>query len=363
MLTIRRALLADLGDCIRTTGRHGLRQRSGFAMTTTHATTLSPAAALLWAYRFAEDGTHEAVPSAEVDAALATSGGWFWIHAGLADTRCRVWLEQNAPASPLTREILLGPDEHLRLGVTPDAVAGVLPDLQRELAQASMEFARFRFVMTERMLITARRHPLHSVELARRSVEGGVRFLTAASLLDCIIDHFADALGRLAVRLGDELEVVEDRVLRDDLSDERRRVGRARLQIVRVHRQLARMKVLFHRIEPRVAASHAALSAPLSDLIQKLDALEHDFGSLQERSRYLQDEVATKMTAITNRRLFTLSILTACLMPPTLVTGFFGMNTKDLPFQQIDAGTWYALGLCVLAAGVAYWALRRLRAL
>ncbi len=39
------------------------------------------------------------------------------------------------------------------------------------------------------------------------------------------------------------------------------------------------------------------------------------------------------------------------------------MNTKDLPFQQIDAGTWYALGLCVLAAAVAYGALRRLRAL
>src|SRR5262249_41053410 len=119
----------------------------------------------------------------------------------------------------------------------------------------------------------------------------------------------------------------------------------------------------FRRIEPRVAANHPALSAPLSDLIQKLDALEHDFGSLQDRSRFLQDEVATKMTAITNRRLFTLSILTACLLPPTLVTGFFGMNTKPLPFQQIGGGTWYALGLCVLAAALAYWALRRLQAL
>jgi len=112
---------------------------------------------------------------------------------------------------------------------------------------------------------------------------------------------------------------------------------------VRVHRQLAQIKVLFHRIEPRVAATHPALSAPLGDLVQKLDALENDFGSLKERSRYLQDELATKMAAITNRRLFTLSILTACLLPPTLVTGFFGMNTKDLPFQSIDGGTWYAL--------------------
>ena len=61
-----------------------------------------------------------------------------------------------------------------------------------------------------------------------------------------------------------------------------------------------------------------------------------------ERARLLLDELDAKMIAITNRRLFTLSILTACLLPPTLVTGFFGMNTKDMPFQNSDGGTWMA---------------------
>jgi zinc transporter len=68
------------------------------------------------------------------------------------------------------------------------------------------------------------------------------------------------------------------------------------------------------------------------------------------------------MTAVTNRRLFTLSILTACLLPPTLVTGFFGMNTKDLPFQESHGGTWMALLVAAAAGGACYWALRRMRA-
>jgi zinc transporter len=83
---------------------------------------------------------------------------------------------------------------------------------------------------------------------------------------------------------------------------------------------------------------------------------------LHERARLLLDEFDAKMMAVTNRRLFTLSILTACLLPPTLVTGFFGMNTKDMPFQNTEGGTWMA-ALVALAAGLAcYWALRRLRA-
>ena len=64
-----------------------------------------------------------------------------------------------------------------------------------------------------------------------------------------------------------------------------------------------------------------------------------------------------------DRRLFTLSVLTACLLPPTLVTGFFGMNTKDLPFQNTDGGTWYALLAAAIACVFAIWVLKRLRAL
>ncbi len=65
---------------------------------------------------------------------------------------------------------------------------------------------------------------------------------------------------------------------------------------------------------------------------------------------------------LTNRRLLTLSLLTAAILPPTLVTGFFGMNTKDLPFQDIPGGTWYAFAIAAAAGALTYWALQRLRA-
>ena len=136
-----------------------------------------------------------------------------------------------------------------------------------------------------------------------------------------------------------------------------------RLQAVRVHRQLAQLRGMFHRLEPRVAARTSRRWRRRSRaLAQKLDAIDHEVGSLHERARLLLDEMAAKMTEITNRRLFTLSILTACLLPPTLVTGFFGMNTKDLPFQNTDGGTWWALGVAVVASAASYWALRRMRA-
>lgn len=150
--------------------------------------------------------------------------------------------------------------------------------------------------------------------------------------------------------------------MHEEPSDERHRIGRIRLQSIRVHRQLSQLKGLFQRVEPRITADDAAVGEAIRMHAQKLDAIDHEMTALHERARLLLDEMAARMTDVANRRLFTLSILTACLLPPTLVTGFFGMNTADLPFQHTHGGTWLALLVALAAAGLSYWALRRMRA-
>jgi hypothetical protein len=50
------------------------------------------------------------------------------------------------------------------------------------------------------------------------------------------------------------------------------------------------------------------------------------------------------------------------LLPPAFVTGYFGMNTKGLPFGGSDYGTAYATIFCLLAAGVVCLLIRRYRA-
>lgn len=61
-----------------------------------------------------------------------------------------------------------------------------------------------------------------------------------------------------------------------------------------------------------------------------------------------------------NKSLRLLSILTALLLPPTLVTGIFGMNTKGLPLTDVDAGFLWASGLIVVSSALAYFIMKRL---
>jgi zinc transporter len=318
---------------------------------------------IISAYRFAGDGAAEKLDIANLDAELADPRGWLWLHFNLSNRRCHSWLASHAPVSGIARETLLDPDEHIRLDIFGDEIAGVLPDLHQEFIHEGDDLVRVHFAISQRLMITARRKPLRAIELTRRAIDMGRKFPTPLSLFDAIADEFADVIGRYSAGLGDELDIVENHVLHDEVDDERMRLGRVRLQAIRTRRQLSQIRALFHRVEMREDVESEALLTAMRKLAQKFDALDYEFSAIYERARLLQDEIAGRMTAITNRRLFTLSVLTACLLPSTLVTGFFGMNTKDMPFQTGDGGTWYALLLVIAAGGLTWWLLRRTKAL
>lgn len=322
----------------------------------------APAAGIIAAYHFNTEGVAKLIAPEDVDSAIATHDGWFWIHLARADNRCRSWVENHAPLSEIVREILLGDEEHQRLEVYGREIVGVIPDLQLEFDHPTEELSRLRFGMTDRLLVTMRRVPLRSIENVRHEITAGTLFTAPIELLDSIVDHFADVIGQLSERIGNDLDIVEERMWHGARGDETQRIARARNQSVRIHRQLSQMRGLFHRLEHRVAGPLPELSAPVQSLAQKIDAFDHAVADIHDRARLLQEEMAGRMAELTNRRLLTLSLLTAAILPPTLVTGFFGMNTKDLPFLETPGGTWYAFAIAAAAGAFTYWALQRLRA-
>jgi Mg2+ and Co2+ transporter CorA len=113
--------------------------------------------------------------------------------------------------------------------------------------------------------------------------------------------------------------------------------------------------------QPRADSTLEVYRALAGRVRQRIAALHADVHLLAERARILQDEMSAQLATATNRNLFVLTIVTTVLLPPAFVTGFFGMNTKGLPFGESDYGTLYAAILCAVAAGLVYLLIRRYR--
>ena len=79
---------------------------------------------IISAYRFASDGSATKVDVTNLDAELADPHGWLWLHFNLANRRCHDWLARSASLSDVARETLLDADEHIRLDIFDEEIAG-----------------------------------------------------------------------------------------------------------------------------------------------------------------------------------------------------------------------------------------------
>jgi zinc transporter len=314
---------------------------------------------LVWAFRLHHDGNAEPLP---VNAPIEIGHeGRLWLHFNLADARTRPFLASlQIPAA--ARELLLSRDSFQQLHIVDHCVYGVFSDLVRDIDSPTEETGFLRFAMTERLLISGRHRALCAVDATRRVLESGHRVDTVAALLEKIVDEVADTMERMIDKIATDIDGIEERVLLGDTkSDMRTGLSRIRRTCVRLHRQLSGLRMLFHRLEQKNTAELSpALRLHASRLAQRLDDLDHDVVELRERSRLLEEELRFKLEEEGNRHLHALSIVTMLLLPPTLVTGMFGMNTKGLPLTDVESGFLWAFGLMLASSGLAYLIMRRL---
>ncbi|WP_298961704.1 transporter [uncultured Methylobacterium sp.] len=317
---------------------------------------------LLWAMRFDGAGTGRLLGRDEDVPALGSFGdGFLWLHLNLVDARIEALIEEGRFGPRRLALSAFSPDRHQRIAVEGAHVGGVVADLVRNGDGPGTDAAgRLHFVMGPRFLVSGRRQPVASPEVARAAAAQGECIAAPILLLETLVEHVVGAMTAAGARLSDELDAIEDHILEERVRGDRRRLGPIRRDAVRLHRQLLGLRAVFRRLEED-GATHGlppAETATAARIAQRLDALDRDMVVLADRSRLMQEELSSRLAEQSNRQLYTLSVLTALFLPPTLVTGVFGMNTKGLPLSESDGGSWLALVVALTSALAAFLVIR-----
>ncbi|MFS8115792.1 transporter [Rhizobium jaguaris] len=333
-------------------------------MNTITSTSMIPG--LVWAYRLRPGADKPERLSDDTDRArLFADEGFLWLHLNLVDARVPAFLEDAPGLNEAARMALTTHETHATITVDEQMLFGTLVDFQREFDQDTRDIGWLHFVLTDRMLITTRLQPLRSVERARMQIEkNAAKFSHPLDIFELLVVEFQRTLISLVIEMTEELNLIEDFVYENAPRDERRRLAPVRRTIVRLHRHLRTVLTLMRRA---AASDDEEMPLGFEDvagrLTARLEAVDHDVYALQERARLLHEEIDSKLSSEINRHLYLLSIMTAFLLPPTLVTGFFGMNTSNLPFSGGSGGTGYAVSLIIVSMLLAWWLLKRVNIL
>jgi Mg2+ and Co2+ transporter CorA len=312
--------------------------------------------------RFDDEGRAEPGDADDVAHIGAPGEGFVWLHLDLDDLNVHTLLSRLPMLTDDARKTLSGRIETQFLEHSGDIVRGAFIDHERDISGRLPQTDYLRFAFGEQFLISARQRPLDAVESTIVALSAGRLASSPLELFEAIVGHLCDELGRMIFELSSTLDRIEERIVMGGQGlDERATLGPTWRAALRLAREVGGLRSPLLRLEASVSdPEQDDLKEAGARLARRADILAHDLSEMQDRARLLQDELSAIDSAVTNDRLYVLTMVTTLLLPATFVTGFFGMNTKNLPFTETTGGTAYAAALCVAASLVVLYFMRRL---
>lgn len=314
---------------------------------------------LVWAYHAAPGQPPAPLAPRDIEAALAAPDGWVWLHVDLVDRRAHAWIGHACALPASAHAILEGHEDSLSLAHENGVVHGISADLHGEIARQSTTVGRLHFAVSEKVLVTGRRHPLAAVQEVHQALATGLRPTTAFELFGAIVMAFCKNTSLRLAAATKQLDEVEDHLVTERLADERRRLKDVRRLAVSLHRPISALAALFEDEDCFAWNLSAGAHEVLRRLAARLERLDREVVMVNDRARLLQEEVAAELADESNRSLKALAVMSALLLPGTLIVGIFGMNTAGLPLTQTSSGFILALLLAAAATGLFYWLLLR----
>ena len=309
---------------------------------------------LIWGFDFAHGA---AQPLFVIAPPEAGAEGLRWLHLNLADVRVQRWIGACTALPAAVSDGLLDPHARPHAMLDGEVALLVLPDIERDFDEGEPRLGLMRVALAPGLIITARAHPLRSADVMRERIQAGAAPDTPAAGLELLLAAMAETVRRVVGETEATVQRIEDQLLDSGRTPDARAFVTLRGLMVRTHRLLTGARATLRDVsdDHALPPDHQAVVDKAS---RRLASLDGELLTVQSQLRLLREEIDLQATQRTNQNLYILSILSALMLPATLVTGYFGMNTGGLPWQQHPVGTTFASFVAVGASAAVYIALR-----
>ncbi len=231
-----------------------------------------------------------------------------------------------------------------------------------------MQAAELDMFLAEDLLITLPKEPLKPLsalwaqletrqdEQARHMSKGSGHLMY--ELVDRLFDYCFPILGKI----GHKLEWIEDQIFEDKGSEVVRDISNTKQEIINFRKIIKPQRPTLRGLE-RTTQRYAPhdLELYFDDIVDKNERVWDELENFKEVVEALDGTNEAVIRQKQNDLIRVLTLLSAILLPLTLVTGFYGMNVDGL----VGAGHWWGslLVLCIMGgiAGGFVWYFHRKR--
>jgi zinc transporter len=288
---------------------------------------------------------------------------FLWLHFNLAHTASEKWLRDHAALAQEFYDSLHDGARSTRIEQADDTLVAVVNDVLRDFSFEPSDISSLSLSVDRRLVVSARRKPLQSIERLRQAVHRGETMASTMELLTHLLRDQADVLTRIVRDATLKVDSIEDKLLSGKLQYKRAGLGSLRRVLVRLQRLLAPEPAALFRLLQRPPAWVAAQDRQeLRESSEEFAVVLSDMAALQERIKLLQEEIAALVNEANNRSLYVLTIVTVLALPINIIAGLLGMNVGGIPLADDADGFWIIASIVAAFTVIAGWlALRKQR--
>ncbi|MFM8798240.1 MAG: CorA family divalent cation transporter [Fluviibacter sp.] len=317
-----------------------------------------PADGVVFAWEMHGEQSREIQPD-QVDAALGDQSKSLWLHLNLSNGRIQRWLRQTPQIPDSLKEAILDQVSRSRMETIEefgDGLMMVMNDFRIGLTHAAddEETGTLWAIMTPRLMLSLRAHPLMTTDTLRHLLrQKRITPNTVVALYHELIEERATHLRRKTDHLSDQMDLLEEILIKGENLPEHETLGRLRITCSRLRRHYAPELTALRRLLRRKPTWFTEDDTDqLREQIDLLSFLVDEVNNLYERAKVLQDELSAHVAEFNAKNLQVLSVMTVIFLPMTLVTGVMGMNMEDLPGLQ---NSFYIVMAIMCATGLAVY--------
>ena len=277
--------------------------------------------------------------------------GILWLHIDVNNESAQLWLEDHSNLPTAIVDALLAGETRPRSHIADTGTLVVLRGVNTNPGDDPEDMVSVRVWIEPDRIISTRRRRLLSVQDIRNALDEGDGPSTSGEFLAMLIGRLADRIGDFVDNIEERIGEIEDLGTQGDAGKLRQSITALRRQLAAVRRFLAPQRDALDRLyrNPGTVLSELEIHE-LREEADRLTRYLEDIELARERLVVIQEELLSIAAQEQNTRMYVLSVVAAVFLPLTFVTGMLGMNVGGLPGLESPNGFLWSVFVMIAAA-------------
>ena len=295
--------------------------------------------------------------------------GLTWLNIEEPTEAETAWLAEHQDFHPLDLEdVLSRRRQRSKIDEYDDYVFLVLHFPRFDKRTGRLQATELNVFIGPGLLITIPKEPLKPISAlwsrCEQRDDARFDFMSKGSgfLLYEIVDQMFDYCFPILDKIGFKLDTLEDAIFEGQSNELVRDISNVKQEIINYRKIIKPQRPTLRMLE-RAVQRYAPddLEIYFDDIVDKNERIWDSLENYKEVADALEATNESVITHRLNAMLALLTIISAVILPLTLITGFYGMNIDGLPFARNGIASFIMLVvvMVVLAGGVLWYFRRR----